>query len=170
MKLAKLTIIFIFLICCSSYVCSQTEAPKLGWKNIEANYDSFYKIEPFIVNNLDVPIYFDQYYSPVVEFEKFDESTKTWFASNVWHCGTGYKPSIVKLGPAKDFRIGFLKEDWDEITFQDSIGVPKFKQLPGYNGSGRYRFIFRFGLQKRHLDTFVSYSPEFMVIESNFVK
>ena len=63
-----------------------------------------------------------------------------------------------------------LKMDWDEMIDEDSIGEKKFRTFPEYDGTGKYRFKFVFGLKKKAPRRFVSISPEFQVIEPGFKK
>jgi len=170
MKLAKVFIVFTFLLAFAVCVSAQEQTPKIVWKNLQEKYESFYDIKPQIINESDVSIYYDSYFFPFVDFERFDEKSGSWKISRVWHCGTGYKPNIQKVRFMEQILFNFGKNDWDEITIEDSIGEPKFKRFPEYNGTGKYRFKFEFGIKKSNANLLVSYSPEFEVIEKDFKK
>lgn len=168
MKFLTLTIIILLVFILNTF--TKVKAESIAWQNLSGNYDNFYEIQPVIVNEGSIPIFFDAYYSPFIGFEFFDVKSKVWRQSNVWHCGTGYKPQIVKVNRAKNVRILIDTESWNEITTKDSIGMPKFKQDPEYDGTGTYRFYFRYGTVKSEAKKLISYSPEFKVIEKDFKK
>lgn len=170
MKLAKILIVFTFLLAVVLQVSAQDGTPKIVWKNLQEKYESFYDINPLIINESDFPIYYDAYYFPYIDFERFDEKSNTWNVSQVWHCGTGYKPTIAKVKPSKQIPFGFGKNEWHEITTEDSIGASKFRRFSEYEGKGKYRFKFKFGVTKSNADSLISYSPEFEVVEKGFKK
>lgn len=143
----------------------QENSVKLRWGNMLERYDSFHSIKPQIINEANVTIYFDTYFSPFVELEWFDPVSKTWSVSSVWHCGTGYKPRPRTIKAAEQIPILVDTIEWIELTVEDSIGIPKFKKAPGYDGTGTYRLRFSFGTKKSALNTMVSRSPEFIVDE-----
>lgn len=155
-----------FAVC----VSAQEQPATIVWKDLQEKYESFYDVKPQIVNESDVSIYYDGYYFPYVEFERFDEISGSWKVSRRWHCGTGYKIKIKKVRFKEQITFGFGKIEWDEIIGEDSTGVLKFRKFPEYSGTGRYRFSFRFGTKKSNLNQVVSYSPEFAVIEKEFKK
>jgi hypothetical protein len=170
MKFTKFFIIFTFLLPFAFQISAQDKTPRIVWKNMQDKYESFYDIKPQIVNESDVSIYYDSYYFPYIDFERFDEKSRSWVVSRVWHCGTGYKPNIKKVKLMEQIPFNFGKDDWDEIINEDSIGERKFRNYPEYDGAGRYRFNFSFGTKKSDVNSLVSYSPEFKVIEKDFIK
>ena len=170
MNRAKIFIAFTFLLAFAVCVSAQDKTPKIVWKNLQERYKSFEEIKPQIVNESGFPLYYDTYYFPHLDFERFDEKSNSWVISRVWHCGTGYKPSIVKIKLSEQVAFNFGKDDWEQITTEDSIGEPKFRKFPYYDGRGKYRFKFTFGVKKSAFDSLVSYSPEFEVIEKDFKK
>lgn len=170
MRLAKFFIAFTFLLAFAFQISAQEKTPKIVWKNLQERYGSFEEIKPQIINESGFPLYYDAYYFPYVDFERFDEKSNSWTISRVWHCGTGYKPSVVKIKLSEQVAFNFGKDDWEQITTEDSTGEPKFRKFPDYNGTGKYRFKFIFGVKKSVLDSQVSYSPEFEVIEKDFKK
>lgn len=160
-----LTLIFVWV--CS--ISAQSQSTEITWTNLQEKYESFYEIKPQIINSGPGIIYFDSYYFPFVHFEWYSKKLNSWVASDVWQCGTGYKPAIQKIKPMEFVNILIPKLEWNEIILEDSIGIPKFKKYPEYDGTGRYRFYFRYGLQKSKINL-VSYSPEFEVAEKDFVR
>ena len=170
MKSARFFIVLTFLLAFVFQHSAQTEKAKIVWKNLQEKYESFYEIKPLILNESDFPIYYDAYFFPYVDFERSDEKSNSWIISRVWHCGTGYKPTIVKVKPLKQIPFNFGKDDWYEIKTEDSIGEPKFRRFPEYSGTGKYRFKFEFGVKRSAAKSQVSYSPEFEVIEKDFRK
>jgi hypothetical protein len=170
MNRAKIFIAFTFLLVFAVCISAQERTPKIVWKNMQEKYESFYEIKPQIVNESDISIYYDSYFFPYIEFERFDNKSNTWKVSQVWHCGTGYKPSVKKVKLMEQISFNFGKDTWDEIINEDSIGEPKFRKYSEYNGTGKYRFKFRFGVKKSDVNSSISYSPEFEVIEKDFEK
>jgi hypothetical protein len=65
--------------------------------------------------------------------------------------------------------VYFDKEIWDEMTIEDSVEI-KFKSSPSYNGEGKYKLKFSFGLRKSDYLSLEVFSPEFEVIEKDFKK
>lgn len=168
MNRAKVFIVFTCLLAFVVGISAQT--PKIVWKSLQERYESFEEIKPQIVNESGFPLYYDAYYFPHLDFERFDEKSNSWVISRVWHCGTGYKPSIIKINLAEQVNFNFGKDDWEQITTEDSIGEPKFRKFHDYDGTGKYRFKFTFSVKKSALDSLVSYSPEFKVVEKDFKK
>jgi hypothetical protein len=169
MKSAKIFIIFTLFSAFAFQVSAQDEKPKIVWKNLQAKYESFYDIKPQIINDSDSLIYI---LDPLdlIDFERFDEQSNSWIVSREGRCGTGYKPSISKIKSKKEIPFYYYEEKWDGITIQDSIGDDKFKKSPEYKGVGKYRFKFLFGIKKSNIRHFLTYSPEFEVIEKDFKK
>lgn len=170
MKSIKVFITFSFLLAFAACVSAQEQMPKIVWKNLQGKYRSFYEINPQIINNSGFSIYYDSYYFPFIDFERFDEKSSSWKISSVWHCGTGYKPRIEKVKTSEQIPFNFGENVWNEILNEDSIGVPQFRNYPEYNGTGKYRLSFKFGTKKSVANQLVSYSPEFEVVEKDFKK
>lgn len=170
MKPVKLFTVFTFLLVFALQISAQDKTPKIIWKNLQDRYESFYDINPQIINNSEFSIYYDAYYYSYIDFERFDEKSNYWKISAVWHCGTGYKPRIKKVKAMEQIPFGFGENEWNEILNEDSIGVPQFRNYPEYDGTGKYRLKFRFGTNKSNANQQVSYSPEFEVIEKDFKK
>jgi hypothetical protein len=171
MKSAKIFIVFIFLLAFTVCVSAQGQALNIVWKNLQEKYESFNDINPTIINENNFPIYYDTYFYPNhIQLEILNEKSNSWIVSLPSLCGTGYKPSIKKAKSLEQIPFGFYKEHWSDITVQDSLGDYKFKKYPSYEGKGKYRFKFFFGVKKSSYDTFVSYSPIFEVIEKDFKK
>lgn len=170
MNRAKIFIIFVFLLVIADCVSAQDKTPRIIWKNLQEKYENFYEITPVILNESNFSIYYDAYFFPYVDFEMFDKKSNSWIVSRGWSCGTGYKPSIKKIRSSKQIPFDFGKSEWDEITTIDSINDSKFRRFSDYNGTGRYRFKFIFGVEKTAVGSLVSYSPEFVVIEKDFNK
>lgn len=167
MKFAVKLLIHGFIFVFALSVTAQHSTPKISWKNVSEKYDSFYDIKPVVVNETGRTIYFDIYFFPnAIVLERL-VGTDEWQESMPWRCGTGYKPSVGKLISFAEARPYFDKAYWDESTIDDGIS-PKFTKYPDYQGKGKYRLRFRFGLKKRNYDQFVSYSPQFEVIEKDF--
>ncbi|HQU85803.1 MAG TPA: hypothetical protein PKY59_21885 [Pyrinomonadaceae bacterium] len=170
MNRVKTLILFIFLSAFAFQVSAQNDKQILVWKNLQERYERFEDIKPQILNVSNSSVYFDTYFFPYADFEVFDKKSGLWKISQVWHCGTGYKPQIRKIKTTEQFSINFGSEALNEITTIDSVGTPKFRKLPDYDGSGKYRLKFTFGIKKSDFNQLVSYSPEFEVIEKDFTK
>jgi hypothetical protein len=170
MNRAKIFIASTFLLAFAVCVSAQEQTPKIVWKNLREKYESFYDIKPQIINDSGSSIYYDSYYFPYIDFERFDEKSNSWKISSVWHCGTGYKPKIEKVKITEQIPFNFGESVWNEILNEDSIGVPQFRNYPEYNGTGKYRLSCKFGTKKSNANQLTSYSPEFEVIEKNFKK
>ena len=146
--------------------CVSQIRPEVMWENLRPTYPNFYEVEPIILNSGQKAIYFESYFSPYVRFERYNSELHLWEASDVWHCGTGARLQPTKINPNDRLPIRIDRLEWYEITDKDSIGVAKFRQRPGYDGTGRYRFKFNFGIKKAATNAFTSYSPEFAVAET----
>lgn len=170
MKPLKILILFVFLLSFAIQISAQNDKQIIVWKNLQERYERFEDIKPQILNASKSSVYFDIYHFPYADFEVFDKKSGLWKISQVWHCGTGYKPQIRKIKATEQFSINFGSEALNEITTIDSIGTPKFRKLPDYDGIGRYRLKFTFGIKKSDFNQSVSYSPEFEVIEKDFKK
>jgi hypothetical protein len=180
MNRAKIFIAFTFVLAFAVCVSAQERTPKIIWKNVQEKYESFYDINPTIVNVSNQPIYFDCSPPDLGDGDKdfkllqFYEETKSYIW-NVMVCGTmpekmrkeqekarkevaklkkkgKYVGNSCKLDPNDQFSFSFTKEQWNYLIWGDgSIGSYK---------SGKFIFTVRFESQYAYETTS---SKEFFV-------
>ncbi len=92
MKIAKIFIVFTFLLAFAVCVSAQDKTPKIVWKNLQEKYESFYDVKPVLVNEGNQPIYIDctlEYFEPYqmnYSVEKSDNTKLLMFdeENNLW--------------------------------------------------------------------------------------
>lgn len=187
MKLAKILVVFTFLLAFAVCVSAQDKTPKIVWKNMKEKYESFYDIKPTIVNVSGEPIYFNC--SPTetnpenlgIRLTK-NVGINTW-QWNVWQCGTTskdeekkqrkeqkrieklrregkYIPAGCKLNPNEEFTFAFNEKIWDYILLGDGIMYEPYKM-------GKFRFQLPFGSVE---NSAFAESPEFFVMPKEETK
>lgn len=179
MKMFKYFFIFAFLHLVTFELSITAQTPKIGWKNVQERYESFYEIKPTIINLSNEPIYFNcsppdlEHSNTDFKLMKFSEETSN-FHWNVMICGTmpkklrkamekrekeiaklkeqgKYAPSGCKLNPNEEFAFNFTNKQWDYLIWGD------------YETYKSGKFIFKIFYETVSGDA-NSESPEFFVI------
>ena len=108
MKLAKIFIIFTFLLAFAFQVSAQDKTPKIVWKNVQEKYKRFDEIKPVLVNQSNKSIYLHKLYPHWdAHLQRFNEETKDWEAgAKGISCATIEKPlEPIEIKPNEEREV-----------------------------------------------------------------
>lgn len=149
MKLAKIPIIFTFLLASAFQVSAQTDSSKVFWKNVEAGYKKFSEIKPILVNQSDKSIFLYKIYPYWnAHLQRFNEETQKWEVGGKGiGCATVEKPlEPIEIKPNEERQIELA---WELST--DDFEKPKFFELQDHETLrpliGKYRLYLPYALE-----------------------
>ncbi|MGI8642201.1 MAG: hypothetical protein ACR2MG_19905 [Pyrinomonadaceae bacterium] len=170
MKLAKIFIVFTFLLAFTVCVSAQDKMPKIFWKNVEAKYENFREINPILVNQSNKAIYLPKL-APLwdAHLQRFNNETQKWEeGASGMICATVIDPDTpIKIDPKKEWETALY---WQIST--DDYSEPKVFKTE-YQDSrpliGKYRLYIQYAFEpwtgsKRPKQTFMVFG-EFEIVE-----
>lgn len=162
MKLAKISIIFIFLLAFVFQVLAQNETPKIVWKNLQEKYENFEDIEPHIELQNAKLVFWKFLPSNNLMF-RFDEKEKKWIEGNyILNCAVGVIRDSLGFEEGKTLAWFFYSGQFFD---RERGGKYFFRSLDRkkYAVNGKYKIRFYYGLEVDKIQEF-SDSPEFFII------
>lgn len=160
MKLAKIFIIFTFLLAFAFQVSAQDEKPKIVWKDFQTEYKGLEYIAPTIKNESDKPISF----LPSWLIKDFvtahllvlNEENQKWGSAGAYlMCGLTSQikeQSIIKILPKEEKRV-LLDFGETFFTFSDNK----------FNSKNKFKILLSFRFEDSK-ENFGITSPEFSII------